>query len=276
VSSYTDDSGNPGLKISNTSDGNYWHIVYYDDTQFWLRRSGTEIWGIWPKTSTLEDACSYLLGPVLGLLLRLRGVTCLHASAIALGGESVAFVGTEGAGKSTTAAAFAREGVGVLSDDVVALKESETGFLVVPAYPHISLWPESVAMLYGSPDALPHFSKSWEKRRLKLDDGQARFENYPLPLGAVYFLGERRANDAPLVEEVRPQAALLSLVADTFANKVLDREMRAREFEVLGRLVKSVPVRRVFPNSDPTRIPDLCRAIQQDFAALKDSVRTQP
>lgn len=274
VSSYADDSGNPALKISNTPDGDYWHIVYYDDTQFWLQRRGTEIWAIWPETSTLEDACSYLLGPVLGLLLRLRGVTCLHASAIALNGEAVAFVGTEGAGKSTTAAAFAREGVGVLSDDVVALKESETGFFVVPAYPHLCLWPESVAMLYGSADALPHFSKGWQKQRLSLGDGQARFENHPLPLGAIYFLGERRANDAPLVEAVRPQAALLSLVADTFANKVLDREMRAREFDVLGRLVNSAPVRRVFPNSDPTRVSDLCRVIREDFASLKASAQT--
>jgi len=273
-SPYKDDFGNPGLRIWKSSDRRYLRLAYFDGTQFWLEHAGKEIWTTWPQASTLEDVCSYLLGPVLGLVLRLRGVTCLHASAVALNGEAIAFVGMEGAGKSTTAAAFGREGHGVLSDDVVALKESEARLLVVPAYPHLCLWPESVTMLYGSADALPHFSKGWEKRRLALGNGQARFENHPLPLGAIYFLGERRTDAAPSVEAVRPQAALLSLVADTFANKVLDRDMRAREFEVLGRLVNRVPVRRVFPHSDPSRICDLCRFIRQDFAALKESART--
>lgn len=270
-SSYTDGSGNPALRIWRTRDGDYLHLVYYDGTQFWLQHTGKEIWAIWPEASTLEDASSYLLGPVFGMLLRLRGVTCLHASAVALNGHGVAFVGAEGAGKSTTAAAFAREGDGVLSDDVVALKENESGFLVVPACPHLCLWPESVAMLYGALDALPQFSKGWEKQRLSLGDRETRFESRPLPLGAIYFLSERRADRAPSVEAILPQPALLSLIADSFASRTLDREMRGREFEVLGRLVTSVPVRRVFPHSDASRIHDLCRAIREDFASLKDS-----
>jgi hypothetical protein len=275
VSSYTDESGNAGLQIWKSPDGLYLHLQYYDGTQFWLERTGKEIWALWPKVSTLEDACSYLLGPVLGIVLRLRGITCLHASAVALEDHCIVFVGAEGAGKSTTAAAFAREGHGVLSDDVVALAESESGYLVAPAYPHLCLWSDSVAMLYGSADALPHFSSGWEKRRLSLGSGQARFENRPLALGAIYSIGERRVVAAPSVEALRPQAALLSLVPDTFGNKILDREMRAREFEVLGRLVGSVPIRRIFPHSDPSRIPDLCQVIREDFASLKVSAQAR-
>jgi hypothetical protein len=276
VSAYTDGSGSPALRISKTRDSNFLHLVYYDGTQFWLERKGKVVWATWQETSTLEDASSYLLGPVLGILLRLRGVTCLHASAVAVDGHGVAFVGAEGAGKSTTAAAFAREGHGVLSDDVVALQENGSEFLVVPAYPHVCLWPESVAMLYGSADALPPFSKGWEKQRLSLGDRETRFESQPLPLGAIYFLGERRAEAAPSVESVRPQAALLSLVADSFASKTLDRELRAREFEVLGRLVTRVPMRRVFAHSDGSRIHDLCRVIREDFASWKESTQGPP
>jgi len=275
VSSYTDDSGTPALRIWKSPDGLYLRLAYYDGTQFWLEHTGKEIWAMWPEGSTLEDASSYLLGPVLGIVLRLRGVTCLHASAVALDGRGVAFVGAEGAGKSTTAAAFAREGDGVLSDDVVALDEDESGFLVVPAYPHLCLWPESVAMLYGSADALPHFSKGWEKQRLSLGERETRYESRPLILGAVYFLGERRSEAAPSVEAVRPQAALMSLVADSFASKTLDREMRAREFEVLGRLVTSVPMRRVFANSDTSRIHDLCRVVREDFKSLNESTQVR-
>jgi hypothetical protein len=275
-SSYTDESGTPTLRIWRSADGLYLRLAYYDGTQFWLERQGKEIWAVWPEASSLEDACSYLLGPVFGILLRVRGVTCLHASAVVLSGRAVAFVGAEGAGKSTTAAAFAREGHAVLSDDVVALTETASEFLVVPAYPHLCLWPESVAMLYGSEDALPPFSKGWEKQRLSLDDRETSFATRPLPLGAIYFLGERRVEGAPSVEAIRPQPALLALVADSFASKTLDREMRAREFELLGRLVTRVPVRRVFAHSDGLRVHELCQVIREDFANLKESMQAIP
>jgi hypothetical protein len=275
TSSYTDETGNPALRIWKTADGGFLRLAYYDDIQFWLEREGKSVWAVWPAASTLEDTTSYLLGPVFGLLLRLRGVTCLHASAVSIENRCVAFVGAEGAGKSTTAAAFARDGRAVISDDVVALVESSEGFRVMPAYPHLCLWPDSVEMLYGSAEALPRFSTGWEKRRLAVGDQGTRFEERPLPLGAIYLLGERRPDPAPFVEGVGPQAGLLSLVADTFANKILDREMRAREFAVLGRLVTTVPIRRLHPHNDASQLRELCAVIREDFASLHNPTSAQ-
>jgi hypothetical protein len=268
TSSYTDESGNPALQIWKTADGGFLRLAYYDGVQFWLEREGKSLWAVWPAALTLEDTASYLLGPVLGLLLRLRGVTCLHASAVSIENRSVAFVGSEGAGKSTTAAAFARQGHAVISDDVVALVESGRSFHVMPAYPHLCLWQDSVEMLFGSSEALPRFSTGWEKRRLALGDQGTRFEKRSLALGASYLLGDHRPDQAPFLEGVRPQAGLLSLVADTFANKILDREMRAREFAVLGRLVTTVPIRRIHPHKDPSRLEELCAVIREDFRLL--------
>lgn len=276
TSSYNDESGNPGLQIWKSADDVFLHLFYYDGIQFWLERKGRAVWAVWPETSSLQDASSYLLGPVLGLLLRLRGVTCLHASAVALENRSVVFVGAEGAGKSTTAAAFARQGYGVISDDVVALIENSEGFQVIPAYPHLSLWPESVEMLYGSSDALPRVSPGWDKRRLALGEKGTRFESRSLPLGAIYLLGERRSDPAPYVEDVRPKSALVSLLADTFANKILDRDLRAREFAVLGRLATMVAVRRIYPHHEAERIEDLCRAVRDNYASLELRMSMRP
>jgi hypothetical protein len=275
TSSYTDESGNPALRIWKTAGGGFLRLAYYDGVQFWLDREGKSLWAVWPSTSTLDDTASYLLGPVLGLLLRLRGVTCLHASAVSIDNRCVVFVGEEGAGKSTTAAALAQQGFGVISDDVAALVENAEGFRVVPAYPHLCLWQDSVEMLYGSAEALPRFSTGWEKRRMALGDHGRRFENRSLPLGAIYLLGERRPDQAPFVEGVRPQAGLLALVADTFANKILDRDMRAREFAVLGRLVTTVPIRRIHPSSDASRLEELCGVICDDFASLHSPTSPQ-
>ncbi len=268
VSSYATETGEPVLRMWRVAEGALLRIAYFDGTQFWVDRKCENLWATWTAASSLEDALTYLLGPVLGILLRLRGVTCLHASAVAFGDYSVGFVGWAGAGKSTTAAAFAQQGDGVLSDDIVALAEKEAGFHVLPAYPHLCLWPDSVNMLYGSPEALPRFVPDWEKRRLALGGEGTRFEGRSLPLGAIYILGDRRPEPAPYVEKIGAQDALVSLVTNSYANKILDRGLRASEFEVLGRLVSTVPVRRVYPHSDATRLRDLCRVIQEDLAAL--------
>ena len=268
ASADTNAAGESALRIFKVDQGAFVRLAYEDGTQFWLDGKRENIWATWPSASSIENTASYLLGPVLGLLLRLRGVTCLHASAVAFEDRSVAFVGQTGSGKSTTAAAFARQGYGVISDDIVALVEHEGSLHVMPAYPHLCLWPESVRMLYDSPEALPRLLPDWDKRRLALGEQGTRFESRCLPLGAIYLLSERRPNPAPYVESMRPQNALLALVADTYANKILDREMRAREFAVLGRLVTTVPVRRVYPHEDPTRLEELCSVLREDFESL--------
>jgi len=268
VSYFTTETGEPVRRMWRVAKGALLRIAYFEGPQFWVDHECENLWATWNETSSLEDASTYLLGPVLGIVLRLRGVTCLHASAVAFGDYSVAFVGWAGAGKSTTAAAFARQGGRILSDDIVALEEKEAGFHVLPAYPHLCLWPDSVNMLFGSPEALPRFVPDWEKRRLAPGGHGARFEDRPFPLGAIYILGDRRPEPAPYVEKIGAQDALVSLVANSYANNILDRELRAREFAVLGRLVSTVTVRQVYPHVDATRLGELCRVIVADLAAL--------
>jgi hypothetical protein len=75
---------------------------------------------------------------------------------------------------------------------------------------------------------------------------------------------------------MRPQGALLALVADTYANKILDRQMRSSEFELLGRLVTTIPIRRVHPHQDANRLEDLCKVICEDLATLNSLTSKRP
>ena len=264
ASSYKDDAGKPALSIWKAAGSRYLRLAYFDGTQFWLDREGSEVWATWPGNLTIEDTATYLLGPVLGILLRLRGVTCLHASAVAFGEKAVAFVGSEGAGKSTTAAALARRGHAILSDDVVALAERNGSFFVYPAYPYLCLWPESVESLYGSADALPRFSSNYDKRCLSLRKQELRFADRALPLAGIYILADRRGDPAPVVEELPLQRAFLALVANTFATNTLDSHMRAKEFEMLGRLAPCVPIRALCAHLDASRLPYLCDLLNEE------------
>ena len=264
---YTDNSGQPVLQVFRLLGGKYHYFRYADDTEFLIDHTGSEIWADWPPSLTIEDAATYLLGPVMGFVMLLRGIFCLHASAVVVDTEVVALVGPAGSGKSTTAAAFSAKGFNVLADDVVTLDDRTDHFLVRPAYPCIRLWPASVKTLYGSDSHLPRLTPNWDKRYLDLTE---RFPMKALPLSAIYLFGERCDEpSAPFVRAVDRTDALLSLIANTYTNYLIDRRMQARQFDLFTRVLTHVPVRRVVPHVDPGCIQQLCDCILDDFPSLK-------
>lgn len=265
ISPYYGDLGKPLLTVSTLAGGSYFEFQYDDDTQFVVDQGGTRIWATWANNSTVEDTATYLLGPVLGFVLRRRGIVCLHASAVVIGDQAVALAGPPGAGKSTMAAAFAKLGYPVLSDDVAALHEQDDCFFVQPGYPRLCLRPDATRSLYGSANALPRITPNWEKRRLDLNGNGLRFQPSPCPLAAIYLLGERRAEASSRFEAVSSGNAVIDLVANTHVNYLLDPRQRASEFKLLGRLLLRVPVRQLTSDAEPSQLNRLCDALLQDF-----------
>jgi hypothetical protein len=266
VSPSKDKHGCPTVRISKISGGAYFVFYYNDGARFATDRAGREIWADWPDDNyTLEDAATYLMGPVIGFVLRLRGVLPLHASAVAIGDHAIALVGGPGAGKSTTAAAFAKLGFAVLSDDLAALREEDAKFLVQPGYPRVNLWPDSVRTLFGSEESLSPISPTWDKRYMALDRAAFKFEESLLPLGAIFVLGDRQQGiSVPVIKEMEGSSALLNLVTNTYVNYLIDAEMRGQEFGALSRLLAHTPVRFVQPPADSLCLGNLCEAIHAD------------
>jgi len=266
-SAYTDDSGQPLLRVWKLAGGDYLHFRYCDGPEFFMDRAAESVWSFWPEQVDFEDVLTYLAGPFFGYLLSLRGVTLLHASAVAVGDKAIALVGPAGAGKSTTAAAFALANYSVLTDDIVAVREKDGEFLVQPAYLRLCLWPDSVEALYGSPEALPRLTPGWEKRDLKLGS-ECQFEERQLPLAAVYMLGERvSANPGGEISSLAARDFLISLVGNTYAS-CLPSPTRARRFDVLARLVNRVSGRRVTPHPSPQNVRGLCTSIIEDVRSI--------
>lgn len=263
-----DDEGEPALRIWASADGEVSRLAYSDGHQFWINRTGTELWALWPASSSLEECLTYLLGPVLGVLLRHRGVTCLHASAAALEGAVAAFVGDAGAGKSTTAAVLVRRGWKILADDIVALSLQDGVYCANPAFSFLSLWPESAELIGGKADTFPRFTPDWDKRCLRLDPQREEFGLAPLPLKAIYFLAGPPAVDRARIEPALQQEALVQLVANAYGTRILDRDMRAKEFKFLGALLPRVAVRRLFARQDPPDADHLGHLIEDNFRCI--------
>ena len=265
VSSEVDAQNHPALEVWVASATGRLRLDYADGTQFWLNSNGKEIWACWPDSQTIEDAATYLVGPVMGLLLRLRGVNCLHGSAVAFGDAAVAFVGPAGSGKSTSAAAFARLDHAVISDDIVAIEERSGAFHVLPAYPFLCLLPSSLAMIEGNTDARPQFTPNWEKRFFNLAEPGLQFEQRRLPLRAIYLLSDSDSDEAFDITPVAAREAVVELVANSFATRAISQQSRAQEFPVFGRLISTIPIRRIAGHRRSRDLAQFCREIIRNF-----------
>jgi hypothetical protein len=266
VSAERDGLGRPALTIRTLPGGAGYRLRYPDGEAFDVDRAGRRVWAS-EAAAASEDLALYLVGPVLAFVLRLRGVTCLHASAVAVGGRAVALVGPSGAGKSTTAAALALRGFSVLTDDLLALSDRGDAVVAQPGFCRLQLRPGATGVLRAAGGPAPRLTPTPDRGFLDLDlarDG-FRFQGRPLPMGAVYLLEGRRDDpSAPSIAGVPGAEGLVNLVANAWATRVPDRAMRAAEFTLLGRLAALVPVRRVRPHADPALLPRLCDALVDD------------
>jgi hypothetical protein len=258
----------PSVRIEYFPSARFYRFLYSDGITFDLSSDGKNVRGSWPSKMSLEDALTYLLGPVFGFILRLRGFTALHASAAEINGYAVAFVGGGGAGKSTIVAALARAGHRILSDDIAVLEEASETFRIKPSYPQIRLWPDSVSLLFGTKDALPKLVPSsdwWNKCFLDLERDGFYFQEDALPVRFTYILEPpsqnvqiARADVIPCIE------ALPRLVANTCVNYALSADMRRREFNALSRFVEKVIIKRLILGPSPECFERLGSFLEQD------------
>jgi hypothetical protein len=250
--------GTPWLTVSRGAD---YCFVYGEGARFTIAPDGSTIMATWWPPLQQADAVSFVLGPLLAFVLRLRGVVPLHASGVVVDGEALVFTGPAGAGKSSTVAALAALGHQVLSDDVVPLVFQGAHVVAGPGFPRVSVWDDTASAVMGSATpSLPRWSESYPKRCLDLVDGAIRFFPRPAPVARIYVL-EPRGGAGPLdTRPLRARDALVALGTNTFGAYLLDREMHAHEFAFLGRVVQGVPVWALrFPEHLPGLQPACAR-----------------
>jgi hypothetical protein len=223
------------------------------------------------KVDSTSDLHSYFVGPVLGCVLRLRGVLCLHASVVGIDDRAVAILGQKKSGKSTCAAGLTQMGAALLSDDMAVLKPEDDGFFVHPGYPQIRLWPQSIEAIYPGRGDLPKVYSHRDKRYLPFgvqSTAGATFWPRALPLSAIYVLEEIEEHCVPHVEAVAPQDRAIALVRNTFGSYVVTDENRTSEFQLVAQLSRTIPIRRLVFTRHLTALGAQTRAILEDVRRL--------
>lgn len=213
------------------------------------------------ETARPEYVAFPLLGPVIAWYLHLRGRMILHASALVWRGQAFGFMGDKMAGKSTTAAAFLRDGGQLLTDDLLVFDmDDPAGPAVQPAFAQLKLSEESAESVpVEGAEALPLIIEGFPKRQHRLD----RLADRPDGFDALFVL--RRGGERARVEWLDQTEALTQLARfsynvrfDTAPPEMLDRR---RHFQHCAALARAVKVGVLHIPADLDRLPETVESV---------------
>jgi hypothetical protein len=221
--------------------------------------------------ATDESLTTYLLGQVLSFALVSRGYEPLHATAIVIDGEAIAFLGDCGYGKSTLGAAFLARGCPILTDDVLVLEARNGRWLAHAGPPRLKLFPRVARKLLARNDGV-HLNTGTSKLVLPLTHAQA--STGPIPLGALYVLpGPGQRPGQVSIAALDGQEAFLEMIRAAFNVIQMDRARLTRQFTITSRLVRDVPLRRLAFPRRLSLLHDVCESVMADAAVLRQSRR---
>src|SRR5207244_3833055 len=121
-------------------------------------------------------------------------------------GHAVAFMGGSGWGKSTLAALFESRGYGIVADDTTAVNVTANSCTVVPGFPWLKLWPDTIISLGERPESMVQLHPLVEKRGRR---PTREFFQKSLPLRSIYLLA---IDSTPAIEPCQPQQALTEIM----------------------------------------------------------------
>ena len=200
-------------------------------------------------------------GQILAVVLHQRGLLVLHASAVAIDDRAALFVGPQGAGKTTTAAACYAEGFDLLDDDVVAVEIDDDGRPAVrPGVPELKLYPETATALGVPVSPAEHH-----------DAGSAKQYHYPsvdanrttVPLAGCYRLATGETLE---LTEIPPRERFVTLLVNTYTAGLLDEtETSPEHFQLCSSVLDAAPIQELTRPDALDDLPALADLVAEDL-----------
>jgi hypothetical protein len=189
------------------------HRLVFDDTGTFdvLPRVRAIVW--YPGAGADSAAMrADLLGRVMALAAHADGGLALHASAVAIDGHAIAFLGPKHAGKSTLAMALVRGGARLMTDDSLVLRFGDGDAVwAAPGVQRVRLWDDSASAL-GAETVRASGAKP-TLDRLPAE----RLELREVPLAACYVVRPTADESAGPIERVRLPSARAVLACVSFS-----------------------------------------------------------
>jgi hypothetical protein len=218
---------------------------------------------------------SLVLGPLLAVLLELRGTVCLHASAVQTGKTATAFAGPSGSGKSTLIAGLVDRGFPLVADDVLPLVLRNGRCFAVPGYPQVRL-SEDVVHGIDRFASLRGKSLVGDKTLMAVGGEWGCFAPDPVPLRVVYLLGRMTETQGVVeIERLSSRNALVELLRFGFCSRLASAlGLAAPRFATLGEIVRSISVRRLRYANHLAQLPEVLNRLSADLDFASTRMRS--
>jgi hypothetical protein len=234
------------FQVFTTPDGTYWpefhrhsgrYLLRFPDVaDFEVSRDGLEA-VLHPAPGAPNDTIEHLyLNQVRPLMQSKSGALVLHASAIETAYGAIAFAGDSGRGKSTLAAAFARDGHRFLTDDGLVVEPVRGGHVALPSHPSLRLWDDSEAALMPPNVESTSVAHYTSKARF-LAGKDLPFCTEPKRLRRVYFLGDGSVRDTT-IRRLNGAETMVESVKHSFLLDVEEKPRLASHFRQVATLAK--------------------------------------
>ena len=181
---WSDPNGNITLSIAPDGDG--YRLRFPRLSDFLIDANASHIQAE-PAKGLDEATLEHLIvDQLLPRVLAHRGALVTHASSIGMAGRAILFLGHSGWGKSTLASLLHDAGHHLLSDDCALLNITAGAPNIVPTYPSLRLFEDSISQMEGAPPLTSWVNAYSRKQRLNL--GPPQLQTIAWPLHAIYLL----------------------------------------------------------------------------------------
>jgi hypothetical protein len=264
VTAISIDAVNDGVAVRAYSSNGSLGLAFDDTGTFEVRPADRVI--VWrPGPRAAEPAVrTDLLGRVIALVAHADGHLALHASAVSIGGRSIAFLGAKGAGKSTLALALVRRGARLVADDTLVVRMDAVALpWAAPGVQRVRLWPDSATALHASLPQEPGAKPTIDRL------AASALEPAPVPLSACYVIETGRESLADAIRRERLNAVHATLACVRFAKlgALASGVMGEAMLHRAAALASAVPMFVASVPRDLRRLDDAARA----FVAWHDA-----
>jgi hypothetical protein len=205
------------------------------------------------------------LGLVAAFVVNARGGISLHAAAVRVGSQAIAFVAEAGGGKSSLASSFVGAGDPLVSDDLLALEWDGGRLWAFPGPPQLRLWPDSAGrLLWGGAGVVSQDPVRPGKRHVALPSDARHYADRPLVLRSVYVV--ERAPAARLrIQAMSQGETLIFLVGSIHANFLSSGDQLRAQFDLLTQAVRTLTARRLLLPAGLDGLPAARSLIAQEM-----------
>lgn len=218
------------------------------------------------SNAEMVDIRLFLLGTAFGIACHQNGTFPLHASAIMVENQVIAFVGPSGAGKSTLGTWLTQAGYPLLTDDVCILKQSQnTAPTAHSGSPRIKLWLDALQALEIDHRALQRDMTRTDKFHLTLN--QAHNATAAAPLRAIYLLNTEDAAECT-IEGPRDHLNAIAVISDnTYRQELIEAMGRSRQhFAACAQIGRHVPVYKLRRPRSLKAMTTVIEALEQHWS----------